>query len=167
MIREKEILEKMLPIGTYTELAKAEIRRKIKRKLLVEKYRGKLVELGEKLGFQSECEWKVPGGKVDVVWYLERGIPGFNRKIPIAGFEIESGLRARKHIKGDIFNLRLLGAPRSIILLLKKGFGNEKEFKGFLKAVREYTKIAENKITGNISVWTEAEVDLQLEAEIS
>lgn len=129
--------------------------RKMELKALVKEYRNKLIELGEKLGFKSECEWKVPGGEIDVVWYLEREIPEFNRKIPIAGFEIETSWRTRKHIKGDIFNLQLLYAPCGVVLLLKKGFKDEKKFEGLLKAAREYAKIA-----GNISVWTKTEVGL-------
>jgi len=113
----------------------------------------KLVELGEKLGFKSELEWKIPGGVIDVVWYLERELPGFDKTIPIAGFEIETSWRTRKHVKGDIFNLQLLHAPCGVILFLKKGFKDEKKFEGLLKAAKEYVKIA-----GNISVWTEDEL---------
>ncbi len=45
-------------------------------------------------------------------------IPGVESELPIVGFEIESSWRSRKHIKGDVVNLRDLRPLVGVIVLL-------------------------------------------------
>src|SRR6266536_6694578 len=56
---------------------------------------------GAELGFTTVCEYPVQGGRLDVVWLLPAttAIPGVGEPLPVAGFEVESSWRTRKHLK--------------------------------------------------------------------
>ena len=78
-----------------------------------------LESYGNRLGFQTQREWPVPLGRIDLVWYKEIQImlpQTETTKYPLVGFEIETSWRTRKHIKGDIINFQSLKAPIGIIL---------------------------------------------------
>lgn len=78
-----------------------------------------LVEAGEQLGFSVVTEFVVDGGRIDVVWTWDPGapIPGLVGSLPVAGFEIESSWRTRKHVKGDLLNLQDAGVALGVIVL--------------------------------------------------
>lgn len=111
--------------------------------------------IGTKLGFSSDRGFPSWVGNLDLVWYIERSLPGFeSAKIPIVGFEIETSWRNRKHMKGDIYNLQEVHPALGVIILLRKGFDDETKLKGLLGAVKKYAQRA-----GFIQVWTEDEID--------
>lgn len=121
----------------------------------------KLMVSGAKLGFETEKEWKTKTGRVDYVWFLD--LP-FNlpqrkfKRIPIVGFEVETGFRTRKHLKGNILNLLELSPAIGIVVLLEKGFkGRKDQFKGCIKAVKTYAERFE--ALGDILVWSETELE--------
>jgi hypothetical protein len=78
-----------------------------------------LVDVGRGMGFAAVTEYAVPGGRLDVVWLWEppTPIPGVLGAIPVAGFEIESSWRTRKHVKGDLLNLHDAGVALGVIVL--------------------------------------------------
>ena len=136
-----------------------------KRKSLLSSIKGmtfvKLVILGAKLGFETENEWKTKTGRVDYVWFLD--LP-FNlpqrevKRIPVVGFEVETGFRTRKHLKGNILNLLELSPAIGVVILLEGGFkGRKDQFKGCIKAVKTYAKRFE--ALGDILAWSETELE--------
>jgi len=115
-----------------------------------------LEEIGKKLRFKTDRTYPCWVGELDLVWYLEMNLPGIeSRTIPIVGFEIETSWRSRKHMKGDVYNLQQLHPALGIIILLKKGFKDEGEFKGLLQATKKYAENARCRI----QVWTEEELE--------
>mgnify|MGYP000505615506 CR=1 FL=1 len=82
-----------------------------------------LVEHGKRLGLEAVTEYPVPGGRIDVVWLWRPAhpIPGIADPLPVAGFEVESSWRTRKHIKGDLINLQDLACAFGAIVLLGDG----------------------------------------------
>lgn len=78
-----------------------------------------LVAAGERRGFAPVVEYPIPGGRLDVVWTLPLSapVPGFERPIPVVGFEVESSWRTRKHVKGDLLNLADAGVAVGVIVL--------------------------------------------------
>ncbi len=78
-----------------------------------------LVDVGRRMGFTTATEYAVPGGRLDVAWLWEplSPIPGVVGAIPVAGFEIESSWRTRKHVKGDLLNLQDAGVALGVIVL--------------------------------------------------
>jgi hypothetical protein len=96
----------------------------------------------------------VQGGRLDVVWLLRPAatIPGVDGALPVAGFEIESSWRTRKHIKGDYLNLADLGAALGVIVLL----GDSEE----VDATRRFATILVDRPGPRILVWSERDVDM-------
>lgn len=78
-----------------------------------------LMDVGKRMAFTAVTEYAVPGGRLDVVWLWEppSPIPGVVAAIPVAGFEIESSWRTRKHVKGDLLNLQDAGVALGVIVL--------------------------------------------------
>jgi hypothetical protein len=78
-----------------------------------------LVEAGRRYGFNPEVEYRVPGGRLDVVWSWEPAdlIPGLPGSFPVVGFEVESSWRTRKHLKGDYLNLVDAGVSFGVIVI--------------------------------------------------
>jgi hypothetical protein len=124
-----------------------------------EEFLDELKTLGERLMFETEDKVRIEGGEIDHVWYLNLGseLPYFGSRIPIAGFEIETSWRTRKHIKGDIFNLLILRPAFGIVLFLRKGFRSESEFKGNMEAAKRFTE--QFRGISHILVWSEEDVD--------
>lgn len=83
---------------------------------------GPLVAIGHRLGYEVQTEVVVPGGRIDVVWFVSApaALSGDGR-LPLVGFEVESSWRTRKHIKGDYLNLLDLGAAVGVIVPLGEG----------------------------------------------
>jgi hypothetical protein len=82
-------------------------------------------------------------------------IPGVDEALPIAGFEIESSWRTRKHIKGDYLNLADLGAALGVIILL--GDGED------VDATRRFASILVDRPGPRILVWSGRDVDLLMQ----
>ena len=78
-----------------------------------------LVEAGRRFGFHPQVEYRVPGGRLDVVWSWEPAdpVPGLPRSFPVVGFEVESSWRTRKHLKGDYLNLADAGVSFGVIVI--------------------------------------------------
>lgn len=116
-----------------------------------------LVRRGGILGFEAVTEYPVQGGRLDVVWLLRlaAAIPGVDEALPVAGFEIESSWRTRKHIKGDYLNLADLGAALGVIVLL--GDGEDVE------ATRRFASILVDRPGPRVLVWSERDVDLLMQ----
>jgi len=76
--------------------------------------------MGREAGWETEREYPVPGGRVDLAWLWrpDSALPGVAATLPVVGFEIESSSRTRKHVKGDMVNLIALQASLGVIVLL-------------------------------------------------
>ena len=121
-----------------------------------------LLRKGRELGFEAVAEYPVQGGRLDVVWLLRLvvTIPGVDEALPVAGFEIESSWRTRKHIKGDYLNLADLGAALGVIVLL--GDGED------VDATRRFASILVDRPGPRVLVWSERDVDMLMqEATVS
>ena len=84
----------------------------------------KLALMGRDLGFKTKTEFPHARSRIDLIWYIENEIlkkMNIDRLI-VAGFEIETSWRTRKHIRADIVNLRLLGAGIVVLILPKESF---------------------------------------------
>lgn len=83
-----------------------------------------LRKMGEELGFKTQTEFPHARSRIDLVWYIDNEILKKRKidKIIVAGFEIETTWRTRKHIRADIVNLRLLSAGMAVLILPKKSF---------------------------------------------
>ena len=126
---------------------------------LLEKY-------GKQLGFQTEREWEVPLGYIDLVWYKEfpMFLPHFfPRKYPVVGFEIETSARTINHIKGDILDLLALRAPTGIILQLTSLEDNPYYVENIIHDVIEFLSRSSVK---NVKIWREGDLT-RLENEMS
>jgi len=154
--QSKELEFKFIPL-TEEELPE-DVKRTFKLHRISRNCKNKLIKIGEELDFKTTFEWKISGGSIDVVWYIEKEIPAICQIIPIVAFEIETSSRTRKHIKGDIFNLQLLNAPFNVVIFLKEGFKNGKEFESILKVSKVYAKT-----TKNTYIRTGEEIDEWLE----
>jgi hypothetical protein len=89
-----------------------------------------------------------------VVWLLRPAvpIPGVDEALPVAGFEIESSSRTRKHIKGDYPNLADLGAALGVIVLL----GDSED----VDATRRFASILADRPGPRVVVSSERDVDM-------
>jgi hypothetical protein len=117
-----------------------------------------LLRKGRELGFEAVAEYPVQGGRLDVVWLLRPAvtIPGLvDEALPVAGFEIESSWRTRKHIKGDYMNLADLGAALGVMVLL--GDGED------VDATRRFASILVDRPGPRILVWSERDVDMLMQ----
>jgi hypothetical protein len=73
----------------------------------------------------------------------------------VAGFEIESSWRTRKHIKGDYLNLADLGAALGVLVLLGDG--------EHVEATRRFASILVDRPGHRILVWSERDVELLMQ----
>jgi len=118
----------------------------------------RLRRMGEELGFKTQTEFPHARSRIDLVWYMENDTLKERKvdKVIVAGFEIETSWRTRKHIRADIVNLRLLGAGMVVLFLPKKSF----EFSGSTEesrlALRDYAKETASLLgMSNFYVWEE------------
>lgn len=111
-----------------------------------------LVEHGRRLGLEAVTEYPVPGGRIDVVWLWRppNPIPGIADPLPVAGFEVESSWRTRKHIKGDLINLQDLACAFGVIVLL--GDGEDVE------STRRFASQLVDRPGCRIVVWSDADL---------
>jgi len=119
---------------------------------------GLLEKYGKQLGFQTQREWPVPMGRIDLVWYKEISImlpQTVTRKYPLIGFKIETSWRTRKHIKGDIQNLQALKAPLGIILQQTSLKDYTNDVANLIRTVRDFLK---ELGVNNILVWTDEDL---------
>ncbi len=119
---------------------------------------GLLEKYGHQLGFKTQREWPVPLGRIDLVWYVE--IPVMlpqtqTTRYPSVGFEIETSWRTRKHIKGDIQNLKELKAPLGVILQLTSSKDYPTEVANLIRNVKDFLK---GSGSSNILIWTEEDL---------
>ena len=84
-----------------------------------------LIRAGETFGFVSIPEFCLPGGRIDVVWawHPPSPLPGLATPVPVLGIEIESSRRTRKHVTGDLLNLRDAGVALGVIVLVAHWHG--------------------------------------------
>ncbi|MGO4363488.1 DUF7662 domain-containing protein [Terrabacter sp. RAF57] len=113
---------------------------------------GLLATAGEWLGFTVVLEYPVRGGRLDVVWTWTPPVPfpGLELAVPVAGFEIESSWRTRKHVKGDLLNLQDAGVSLGVIVLA----GDTQKDEG----LRTFTSQLVDRPGANILVWTAEDV---------
>lgn len=111
-----------------------------------------LVEHGRRLGLEAVTEYPVPGGRIDVVWLWRPStpIPGISDPLPVAGFEVESSWRTRKHIKGDLINLQDLACAFGVIVLL--GGGEDVE------STRRFASQLVDRPGCRVVVWSDADI---------
>ncbi len=104
---------------------------------------------GRRAGLDVQPEYPVVGGRIDVVW-LWRG-PILSEALPVAGFEVESSWRTRKHIKGDYLNLLDLQPALGVIVLLGEGPDVE--------STRAFARHMVERRPGRMLIWSETDVD--------
>lgn len=111
-----------------------------------------LVEVGQRMGLATVAEYAVPGGRLDVVWLWEppAPIPGVLEPIAVAGFEIESSWRTRKHVKGDLLNLQDAGVALGVIVLAGADARDE--------SLRRFATSLVDRPGATILVWTHDDV---------
>lgn len=126
----------------------------------------KLSKIANKLGLKPINEYSIGIGYIDQVWLVDFGskLPYLGSKLPVVGFEIETSWRTRKHIKGDIFNLAMLNPAVGIIIFIRKGFDDEKDFESDVNATQR--NIECSKGLGRFLVWSEKHVDKLYESVI-
>jgi len=117
-----------------------------------------LEQCGIKLGFKTQREWEVPMGRIDLVWYydLPINLPQVETsKIPIVGFELETGWRTRKHIKGDILNFQAIHVPLGVIVQQTGQDNDAGQVEGLIRNTREFLR----KLgMSNLYVWTDEDL---------
>ena len=79
-----------------------------------------LGEAGRRAGLEGQTEYRVVGGRIDMVW-LWRGAPSFPSVLSLVGFDIESSWRTRKHIQGDYLTSSIYRPRSGVIVLLGDG----------------------------------------------
>jgi hypothetical protein len=111
-----------------------------------------LAEAGARLGLEVVLEYPVKGGRLDVawVWSPTDPIPGLERPVPVAGFEIESSWRTRKHVKGDLLNLQDAGVALGVIVLAGS---SEKD-----ESLRRFAEILVDRPGPQILIWSADDV---------
>ena len=129
----------------------------------------RLEKIAESLGFTQVSEYPVSSeesergkvGKIDFVWLMD--IPLVEQPIPVVGFEIETSVRASKHLKGDVYNLFCLNSALGIVLFIKKGF-TPRKLEGHKNAIKRYSKLLFTN--ARILAWTEEDIE-RLEQKLS
>lgn len=121
---------------------------------------GVLIDVGKRMGFTTASEYAVPGGRLDVVWLWEppTPIPGVLGAIPVAGFEIESSWRTRKHVKGDLLNLHDAGVALGVIVLAGADARDE--------SLRRFTESLVDRPGPRVLVWTHDDVRALASGEV-
>lgn len=112
-----------------------------------------IVAAGRLRGFDAVTEYPVSGGRIDVVWLCQPqpAIPGVDQPLPVAGFEVESSWRTRKHLKGDFLNLADLATSLGVLVLL--GDGPD------VDATRQFAEAFTARHGSRIVVWSDVEVE--------
>jgi hypothetical protein len=87
-----------------------------------------------------------------VIWLWEppSPIPGVVGAIPVAGFEIESSWRTRKHVKGDLLNLQDAGVALGVIVLAGADARDD--------SLRRFAASLVDRPGATILVWTHEDV---------
>ena len=111
-----------------------------------------LLQVGETMGFTSVPEYPVPGGRIDVVWtwWPPTPVSGLDIAVPVVGIEIESSWRTRKHVKGDLLNLRDAGVALGVIVLA----GSDARDEG----LRRFASELVDRPGPTVLIWTEGDV---------
>ena len=112
-----------------------------------------IMQAGIACGLEVATEYPVQGGRIDVVWLWNPpgSIPGIAGPLPIAGFEVESSWRTRKHLKGDFLNLADLSASVGVIVLLGDG--------PKVEATRTFAQTMVNRPGVRMLVWSQDDLD--------
>ncbi len=112
-----------------------------------------LVEMGRCMQFEVVTDYGVQGGRLDVVWSWvpPTPVPGVVAPVPVVGFEIESGWRTRKHVKGDLLNLRDAGVALGIIVLAGVDPSDD--------SLRRFATALVNRPGPRVLVWTEEDLN--------
>jgi hypothetical protein len=108
-----------------------------------------LMTAGRELGLEVQAEYPVVGGRIDVVWLWRT--PALPEALPVAGFEVESSWRTRKHLKGDYLNLLDLQPALGVIVLLGEGPDVE--------STRAFARQMVERRPGRMLIWSEADVE--------
>lgn len=111
-----------------------------------------LVGVGRRMGWSVRTEYAVPGGRLDVVWVWEPALPmpGLEDPVAVAGFEIESSWRTRKHVKGDLLNIQDAGVALGVIVLAGADPRDQ--------SLRRFAASLVERPGPRVLVWTEADV---------
>ncbi len=108
-----------------------------------------LADIGKRSELDVQTEYPVVGGRIDLVW-LWHGPESFPSVLPLAGFEVESSWRTRKHLKGDYLNLLDLQPALGVIVLLGEGEDVE--------STRRFARQMIDRHAGRMEIWSEDDV---------
>ena len=108
-----------------------------------------LMTTGRELGLDVKAEFPVVGGRIDVVWLWRT--TALTEALPVAGFEVESSWRTRKHLKGDYLNLLDLQPALGVLVLLGEGADVE--------STRAFARQMVERRPGRMLIWSEADVE--------
>ena len=111
-----------------------------------------IAEIGNSMEFEVVTDYGVPGGQLDLVWSWvpPSPVPGLVAPVPVVGFEIEPGWQTRKHVKGDLLNLRDAGVALGIIVLA--GVDPDDD------SLRRFATALVNRPGPRILIWTEEDL---------
>jgi hypothetical protein len=112
-----------------------------------------LVEIGRSMDFEVVTDYGVPGGRLDLVWSWEppAPVPGLVAPVPVVGFESESGWKTRKHVKGDLLNLRDAGVALGVIVLAGVDPSDD--------SLRRFATALVNRPGPRVLIWTEEDLN--------
>lgn len=108
-----------------------------------------LMAAGREIGLDVQPEYPVVGGRIDVVWLFRT--PLLPEALPVAGFEVESSWRTRKHLKGDYLNLLDLQPALGVIVLLGEGADVE--------STRTFARQMVDRRPGRMLIWSKQDVE--------
>jgi hypothetical protein len=117
-----------------------------------------LEKIGNVMGFNTQREWKIQMGRIDLVWLvnLQAALPQSKlTQIPVVAFELETSWRTRKHIKGDILNLEAINVPIGVLIQQTGSEDDPRQIEALIRNTREYIK---NLGKTAIVIWTDADV---------
>ncbi len=112
-----------------------------------------VVDVGQSMEFEVVTDYGVPGGRLDLVWSWvpPSPVPGLVAPVPVVGFEIEPGWQNRKHVKGDLLNLRDAGVALGVIVLAGVDPNDD--------SLRRFATALVNRPGPRILVWTEEDLN--------
>ncbi len=117
-----------------------------------------LEKVGGVMGFNTQREWEIPMGRIDLVWLVDLTtyLPQSDlTQIPVAAFELETSWRTRKHIKGDILNLEAMNVPVGVIIQQTGSEDDPRQVEALIRNTREFIK---NLGKTAIVIWTDEDV---------